>query len=42
MTSTSFRLPESTMEQLRALATRLGMTLSQALVVAIDRMARDR
>ena len=38
---TSFRLPPSTMRQLRALAKRLGMTLTQVLIQAIDRMARE-
>jgi predicted DNA-binding protein len=40
MKSTGFRLPEKTTEQLAALAKKLGMTLTQVVVVAIDRMAQ--
>lgn len=41
MKPTSFRLPESTIAQLRALAARFGMTLTQALIVAVDRLAQS-
>ena len=37
--ATSFRLPESTLNDLEALAKKLDMTLTQVLIVAIDRMA---
>ena len=37
--SMSFRLPTATIDQIRALASRCGMTLTQVVIVAIDRMA---
>lgn len=39
MKSTSFRLPKKTAVQLTALATKLGMTLTQVIILAIDRMS---
>jgi predicted DNA-binding protein len=39
--TTSFRLPDRTREHLRALCRELGMTQTQVLVLAIDRMARE-
>ena len=39
--ATSYRLPEATLEQIRRLAAERGMTATQVLVVAIDRMARE-
>jgi predicted DNA-binding protein len=36
--ATSFRLPESSIEQLAKLAAQLGMTATQVIVVALDRM----
>ena len=41
MKSTSFRLPEATIRQLRSLKTALGMTFTQLIITAIDRMARE-
>lgn len=41
MKSKSFRLPEKTDELLTALATKLGMTYTQVLILAIDRMAKE-
>jgi hypothetical protein len=40
MKATSFRLPESTLH-LDALAEKLDLTLTQAVILAIDRMAGD-
>jgi predicted DNA-binding protein len=42
MKPTSFRLPDSTMEQLRKLADARGMTLTQLIIVAVDRMAAEK
>lgn len=39
--TTSFRLPDGTRDQLRALCKQLGMTQTQVLVLAVDRMARE-
>jgi hypothetical protein len=39
MRATSFRLPESTLAELAALADKLDMTQTQVLIIAIDRMA---
>lgn len=39
MKSTSFRLPDSTYDLLCDLARKLDMTLTQAVIVAIDRLA---
>ena len=41
MKATSYRLPEATLDQIRRLAAERGMTATQVLVVAIDRMARE-
>lgn len=41
MRATSFRLPEQTIGQLNALATKAGMTITQVVIVAIDRMFRE-
>jgi hypothetical protein len=38
MKATSFRLPESTLNDLNALAKKLDLTLTQAVILAIDRM----
>lgn len=39
MESTSYRLPAVTVAYLRALATRWGMTQTQVLCIALDRLA---
>ena len=41
MKATSYRLPEATLAQIQRLALERGMTATQVLVVAIDRMARE-
>ncbi len=41
MRSTSFRLPESTAQQLEALMHHLDMTRTQVLIVALDRLHRE-
>ncbi len=38
MKSTSFRLPDSTAEQLKILMEHLDMTRTQVLIVALDRL----
>ncbi len=41
MKATSFRLPDSTDDQLRQLMLKLDMTRTQVLIVALDRLYRD-
>ena len=41
MKHASFRLPEKSLSDLRRLAKALNMTLTQVIIVAIDRMARE-
>ena len=41
MKSTSFRLPDSTAEQLKLLMQHLDMTRTQVLIVALDRLYRE-
>lgn len=36
------RLPESTLEQIEQIAKRTGMTKTQVLILAIDRMAKEQ
>jgi predicted DNA-binding protein len=39
--ATSFRLPDHTRQQLEWLAHTLGMTMTQVLTIALDRMHRE-
>jgi len=39
MKAVNYRLPESTVALLNALAEKLGMTKTQVMILAIDRMA---
>lgn len=41
MKATSFRLPDSTVRQLKQLMERLDMTRTQTLIVALDRLYHD-
>ncbi len=41
MKATSFRLPDSTVQQLTILMQQLDMTRTQVLIVALDRLHRE-
>ncbi len=41
MKATSFRLPDSTVQQLTTLMKQLDMTRTQVLIVALDRLHRE-